>query len=340
MSSPRPPPTRDGDFGLRGRVLERPGRIEVRARALAGGTTNPVPVTVRPLRLASVGDINLSGAPADPWRGTGRTLKSADIAFGNLESAVSTRGEPFPKEYNFRAEPAALAGLRRNSGIDVLNLANNHVGDYGPEATVDTVRGVERHGMKAVGAGPSLQRALAPQVVKRLGLKVAFVGFSEIAPIEFAAAPGHPGTAWASPDHVAAAVQAARRKADIVIATFHWGIEKQTLETARQRELADLAVRNGAQVVIGAHPHTLQPRPPPGRGDRGLLARQLRVRRPVPRDHRHRDPRAGPDRGGRLSRADWRAAPGRPARCSKARPGACPTRQPARWRPASTCPTL
>jgi poly-gamma-glutamate capsule biosynthesis protein CapA/YwtB (metallophosphatase superfamily) len=240
-------------------VLERPGRIEVRARALGAGTTNPVPVTVRPLRLASVGDINLSGAPADPWRGTGRALKSADIAFGNLESAVSTRGEPFPKEYNFRAEPAALAGLRRNSGIDVLNLANNHVGDYGPQATVDTVRGVERHGMKAVGAGPNLQRALAPQVVKRLGLKVAFVGFSEIAPIEFAAAPGHPGTAWASPDHVAAAVQAARRKADIVIATFHWGIEKQTLETAQQRELADLAVRNGAQVVIGAHPHTLQP---------------------------------------------------------------------------------
>ena len=43
------------------------------------------------------------------------------------------------------------------------------------------------------------------------------------------------------------------------MATFHWGIEKQTLETARQRQLADVAVRNGAQVVIGAHPHTLQP---------------------------------------------------------------------------------
>ena len=54
-------------------------------------------------------------------------------------------------------------------------------------------------------------------------------------------------------------MQAARRKADVVVATFHWGIEKQTLETARQRELADVAVRAGAQVVIGAHPHTLQP---------------------------------------------------------------------------------
>ena len=44
-----------------------------------------------------------------------------------------------------------------------------------------------------------------------------------------------------------------------MVATFHWGIEKQTLETAQQRELADVAVRAGAQVVIGAHPHTLQP---------------------------------------------------------------------------------
>lgn len=258
----------DGQFDLRGRVLERPGRIQLRASAPGVATTTPVTVTVRPLRLASVGDINLGDVPGAaiaangpdyPWQGTGTALKSADLAFGNLESAVSTRGEPFPKQYNFRGTPAALRGLRRHSGIDVLNLANNHVGDYGPEATVDTVRGVERLGMKAVGAGPTLKRAVAPQVVQRLGLRVAFVGFSEIAPLEFAATPDRPGTAWAHPDQISAAVQAARRKADIVVATFHWGIEKQTLETARQRELADVAVRAGAQVVIGAHPHTLQP---------------------------------------------------------------------------------
>ena len=258
----------DGHFAVKGRVLQRPGRIEVRARVAGAGTTKPVAVTVRPLRLAAVGDINLGDQPGDaiaangpgyPWQGAGKALRHADLTFGNLECAVSTRGEPFPKEYNFRATPAALAGLRRNSGIDVLNLANNHIGDYGPTATIDTVRGVERLGMKAVGAGPDLERALAPQLVERLGLKVAFVGFSEIAPIEFAAAPGHPGTAWARPDQVASAVHAARRKADIVVATFHWGIEKQTLESARQRELANVAVRAGAQVVIGAHPHTLQP---------------------------------------------------------------------------------
>ncbi len=121
------------------------------------------------------------------------------------------------------------------------------------------MKAVERLGMKAVGAGPDIRRALQPQVVERLGLKIAFVGFSEIAPLEFAATRNRPGTAWANPTQIATAVHAARRRADLVVATFHWGIEKQTLETARQRELADVAVRAGAQVVIGAHPHTLQP---------------------------------------------------------------------------------
>ncbi|MEA2332414.1 MAG: hypothetical protein QOH58_2552 [Thermoleophilaceae bacterium] len=258
----------DGRFRLRGRVLERPGRVMLRARAPGAAAATPVAVTVRPLRLASVGDINLgddpgaaiaANGPRYPWEDTGAALRKADLAFGNLESAVSKRGEPVPKEYNFRGTPQALAGLRRHSGIDVLNLANNHVGDYGPEATLDTIRGVQRLGMKAVGAGPNLRRALAPQVVERLGLRVAFVGFSEIAPVEFAAAEDRPGTAWADPEAIASAVQAARRRADVVVATFHWGIEKQTLETARQRELADVAVRAGAQVVVGAHPHTLQP---------------------------------------------------------------------------------
>jgi poly-gamma-glutamate capsule biosynthesis protein CapA/YwtB (metallophosphatase superfamily) len=250
----------DGHFDLEGRLLERPGRIQVRARApKAGATATPIAVTVRPLRLAAVGDINLDDVPTQPWASVGAALRKADLAFGNLESAVSNRGAPVVKQYTFRGTPASLAELERRSGLDVLNLANNHVGDYGPEATLDTVRSVQRLGMKAVGAGPNLDRALQPQIVKRLGLRVAFVGFSEIAPIEFAASEDSPGTAWADPEAIAGAVQAARRKADVVVATFHWGIERQTLETARQRELADFAVRAGAQVVIGAHPHTLQP---------------------------------------------------------------------------------
>jgi poly-gamma-glutamate capsule biosynthesis protein CapA/YwtB (metallophosphatase superfamily) len=258
----------EGRFLVAGRVAAAPGATSLRVRAIGGGVSAPIPVTVRPLRLASVGDINLGDAPgaaieaegpAYPWESAGRPLRRADIAFGNLESAVSERGEPFPKEYTFRGTPEALAGLRKHSGIDVLNLANNHVGDFGPTAMLDTVRGVERLGMKAVGAGPTLARALQPQVVERLGLRVAFVGFSNILPLEFAAEPGRPGVAWATPETVAEAVRTARQDADVVVATFHWGIEKAPYETADQAELARIAADAGAQLVIGAHPHVLQP---------------------------------------------------------------------------------
>jgi poly-gamma-glutamate synthesis protein (capsule biosynthesis protein) len=124
---------------------------------------------------------------------------------------------------------------------------------------MDTVRGIERLGMKAVGAGRNLRRALRPQIVERLGLRVAFVGFSEVAPIEFAATADQPGTAWATPEAVTAAVHRARRRADVVIATFHWGVEKAAMESAAQQALAAAAAAAGAQLVIGAHPHVLQP---------------------------------------------------------------------------------
>jgi poly-gamma-glutamate capsule biosynthesis protein CapA/YwtB (metallophosphatase superfamily) len=237
-------------------------------RVVGGAASTPVTVPVRPLVLAAVGDVNLGDAPGAaiategpryPWESAGPALRQADIAFANLECAISERGTPFAKQYTFRGTPAALAGLRRHAGIDVLNLANNHVGDFGRTALLDTVRGVERLGMRAVGAGPSLERALRPQLVERLGLRVAFVGFSNILPAEFAAGAGRPGIAWATPEAVERAVRAARRRADVVVATFHWGVEKMPYETAEQAELARVAADAGAQLVIGAHPHVLQP---------------------------------------------------------------------------------
>ena len=258
----------DGRFAVRGRVVARPGRIALRARAVGGAATTPVSVPVRPLRLASVGDINLGDAPGGaiaasgpgfPWKSVGKSLRQADIAFGNLECAISERGAAFPKKFNFRGSEAALAGLRRHSGMDVLNLANNHVGDYGRAALLDTVRAVRRNGMTAVGAGADLKGAGAPRVVERLGLKVAFVGFSNILPTEFAASERRPGVAWATSDAVSEGVRAARARADVVVATFHWGIEKAPYETADQHALAQAAADAGAQLVIGAHPHVLQP---------------------------------------------------------------------------------
>jgi poly-gamma-glutamate capsule biosynthesis protein CapA/YwtB (metallophosphatase superfamily) len=161
----------------------------------------------------------------------------------------------------------------RFAGLDVLNLANNHVGDFGGLALLDTVRSVRRAGAVPVGAGATLAAARRPAVVSRLGLRVAFVGFSDIGPGSFAAGPRRAGTAFASVPAIAAGVRAARRRAQVVVATFHWGVERSTTENARQRAFARTALNAGATAVIGAHPHVLQPIRRPGA--RRLIAYSL-----------------------------------------------------------------
>jgi poly-gamma-glutamate synthesis protein (capsule biosynthesis protein) len=186
-------------------------------------------------------------------------LRRADIAFGNLECAVSRRGHPVPKEFNFRGRPRALRVAHRVAGLDVLNLANNHTGDYGRTAMLDTVRYIRRFGMVAVGAGGSIRAARKPRIVRRLGLRIAFVGFSDIGPYSFGAGPRKAGTSLASAGAIRSTVRAARRRADVVIATFHWGIERHGSPTGRQVAFANDALRAGASAVIGGHPHVLQP---------------------------------------------------------------------------------
>jgi len=242
-------------------------RILLRATS-AGATSNRVKIKTRPITLAAVGDVNLGNGPGAvmalrglryPWTSVAPALRAADVAFGNLECAVTTRGAPVPKEFNFRGPPAALRVMARFAGFDVLNLANNHTGDYGATAMLDTVNYVRRFGMIPVGAGGSLESAAEPRVVERLGLKIAFVGFSNILPSSFFAGPGRAGTQPATPQLIAAGVREAKQKADVVVATFHWGIERATTEDSRQRAFAATALEAGADAVIGAHPHVLQP---------------------------------------------------------------------------------
>jgi poly-gamma-glutamate synthesis protein (capsule biosynthesis protein) len=257
-----------GRFRLRVRPGLVRGRYILRATAAAGAQSKRVTVRSRAVLLAAVGDINLGNGPGAlidsfgpryPWTGTASALRSADVAFGNLECAVSTRGAPVPKQYTFRGRPAALQVMARYAGFDVLNLANNHVGDYGTPALLDTVNHVRRLGMRAVGAGGSLASAAEPRVVERLGLRIAFVGFSNILPAEFFAGPDRAGTQPATPELIAAGVKRAKQRADVVIATFHWGVERAGTEDARQRAFAQIALGAGADAVIGAHPHVLQP---------------------------------------------------------------------------------
>ena len=187
------------------------------------------------------------------------TLRAADVTVGNLETSISTRGVAVVKQYTFRGPPHALPAMARLAGFDVLTLANNHTGDYGPAALLDTIHHVRAAGMKTIGAGANESLAMRPAVVEAGGLRVAFLGFSDINPLGFSATSTTPGTARADPEAIMRAVRAARRHADVVVCFMHWGVELHGAPDSRQGQIASACIGAGAQVVLGAHPHVLGP---------------------------------------------------------------------------------
>jgi poly-gamma-glutamate synthesis protein (capsule biosynthesis protein) len=242
-----------------------PGRHAVSVSTAGGSRAALGVLQVRPVILAAVGDVTTGeqvGASmttlgvAYPWTRVGAVLRAADLATANLEGAVSSRGTAVPaKEFHFRGAPALLRGASSVGGLDVVTVANNHSGDYGSAALLDTIRYAHAAGLETVGGGASAALAARPAILVVGGLRVAFVAFSDVNPLGFNATSTTPGTAKADPEAVAAAVSSARARADVVVCWFHWGVELHPDPSARQQELAAAALNAGAQVVLGAHPH-------------------------------------------------------------------------------------
>ncbi len=242
----------------------RPGRHAVSV-TWGSATTRAGVLHVRPVVLAAVGDVTTGeqvGASVStlggdyPWSRVGATLRAADVTTANLEGAVSTRGVAVAnKEYHFRGPPALLRSARVTGGLDVVTVANNHSGDFGSVGLLDTIKLAHAAGIETVGGGANAAAALRPVIVTAGGLRIGFVGLSDVNPAGFNATAGSPGTAKAEPETVAAAVRAARRRADVVVCWFHWGTELHPDPSARQQQLAAAALEAGAQVVLGAHPH-------------------------------------------------------------------------------------
>ena len=229
----------------------------------------PMYFAYRPLAgctLACVGDVNLDLDQFDlgygyeyPWTAVAGPLQAADLAFANLECAVSYRGSPVPgKGFTFRGNPAALPAMR-GAGFDVVSHANNHARDYGAEALLDTLFHLEANGIAHCGSGADHLQARTPAYLNAGGLRVAFLAYNDVNYYGWPAGPGYPGVADASePGRIAAEVSAARQSSDLVVVSFHWGVEKEYNPTSRQRYLARLAVDHGADLVLGHHPHVIQ----------------------------------------------------------------------------------
>ncbi len=184
-------------------------------------------------------------------------LASRDITFGNLEGPISDRGTKAGSIYSFRMDPKATDALS-SVGFDIVSVSNNHMGDYGREAFDDTLSYLKKFSVAYTGGGVNIQKAREPTLIERNGIKIGFLGFSDVGPSWMAASQSLSGIALADREIVSSTVLQAKSKADILVVSFHFGEEYQTRSSARQQELARTAIDAGAKIVAGHHPHVAQ----------------------------------------------------------------------------------
>ena len=164
---------------------------------------------------------------------------SDDLTIVNLEGPLTTSEERADRQFSFKGDPSCT-GIRTNGSVEACNLANNHSKDYGIQGYEDTIANVEAAGIKTFG----YERTA---IWETNGVKVGLAGVYELA------------EGMDCQDDMTATIQSLKDAgADLVIVSFHWGVEKENYPDETQQTLAHAAIDQGADLVLGHHPHVLQ----------------------------------------------------------------------------------
>lgn len=232
-------------------------------------TTRPRRGNGQAVTLAFGGDVHFEGGlrskldsnPSGMFGPIAPELTQADVAMVNLETAITQRGTPMPKSYNFRAPPSAFEALRV-AGVDVVTMANNHGIDYGPEGLADTLAAKAATPLGVVGIGANATEAYTPWKTEVRGQRIAVIGASDVIDDTLIAAwtatdtqGGIASAKGADQQRLIDAVRLARADADTLVVDLHWGAEGTDCPTPRQEELAQALVDAGADIVVGSHTH-------------------------------------------------------------------------------------
>lgn len=185
-----------------------------------------------------------------------KIFQDDDISFLNLEGPVSDVGRNVGSIYSFRMDPTIIDVLNYAS-VDIVNFANNHVGDYSAIAFKDTLKRLTDGNMLFTGAGDNYTSAITPTVIEKNNIKTCFLGFSDVGPNWMEAQADTAGILLASDPNFSKIISNAKTSCDVLIISFHWGDEYKP-HNARQTKLAHLAIDSGADIIVGAHPHVAQ----------------------------------------------------------------------------------
>ena len=198
-------------------------------------------------------------------------FEGADFGFVNLETPVAPEHSHGTKAFLFDA-PAELPEALKASGIKIVSFANNHVMDQGWAGFAESREHLKEAGLVIVGTSDNSATAWQPAITEANGIKVGWLGMTrwlngnrnpekaDQPQVNFYPYPGEAnGAPGADEATVLKAVQAARAQCDLLVVSVHWGIEYATATRPEDVDLAHKMMEAGASVIVGAHPHVLQP---------------------------------------------------------------------------------
>jgi poly-gamma-glutamate synthesis protein (capsule biosynthesis protein) len=186
-------------------------------------------------------------------------FENADVLFGNLESLISDKGKKQGSIYSFRADKESVEGLAF-SGFDVLSLANNHMLDYQGAALAETMDILAEHGIEYVGSGLNEKEAFILKVVESNGNKIGFLAYTNLGPEAWKAGEGM-GIAWIGEEYeglIRDSVKRAKKMVDVLAVSVHAGVEYSKEPDSFQIDFSKFCIDQGADLVIGHHPHVTQ----------------------------------------------------------------------------------
>jgi len=198
-------------------------------------------------------------------------FRSVDFGFVNMETPVAPKHSMGSKPFQFEA-PVELVKALRYSGVKIVSFANNHVFDQGYAGFDETLEHLREQGMLFTGSGSTAEDAWKPLVVEKNGIRVGWLGMTRwlnghrnpdkdnVPHVAFFPYSGESdGAPGRDEQGVLAAIQAARAECDFLIISIHWGTEYAPAPRPEDEEMAHKMLEAGAGMVIGHHPHVLQP---------------------------------------------------------------------------------
>ncbi len=240
------------------------------------------------ITLCAVGDVFVDRPhPASLFQAVAPLMQQAHLRFGNCEGVYSPTPSRPPSAGAVMITDPRNAAILGEVGFDVMSCANNHFVDGGHLAMLETLDHLHSLGILTTGAGANLEEARKPARLDRNGVALEVLAYSCVHPIGYNARENVPGVAslrvlttyyadpmfWnpgAQPNIATAAtssavemlrtdVESARRRADIVIVSFHWGESSRPVKLQDyEMQLGRAAVDAGADLVLGHHHHCLR----------------------------------------------------------------------------------